>query len=166
VLEKAMVVAAAKGLSLSSDCLDLPSISEMNANPGEIDLDDIEVDLDYQDDVSVDLDYQDDFPVEPDHQDDVVEKLPRKGLGGKPKKLSTEQLEHLFFYYIDQEGWTRARLAKALGVHSSTLKKWFKAAGLPAGKSGRPKKKKPDFEADFDEIASEPTIEIVSDIIE
>jgi len=49
-------------------------------------------------------------------------------------------LENFFKDDIVGRGWTRARLALELGVNSSTLKKWFKAAGLPAGKRGRPRK--------------------------
>ena len=57
-----------------------------------------------------------------------------------PKPLPQE-LKALHKQYIDELGWTRAKLAEHLGVDSSTLKKWFKEAGLPSGKAGRPKKK-------------------------
>ncbi|MFC1833640.1 sigma 54-interacting transcriptional regulator [Thermodesulfobacteriota bacterium] len=57
-----------------------------------------------------------------------------------PKPLPHE-LKALYKQYIDEQGWTRAKLAEHMGVDSSTLKKWFKEAGLPAGKAGRPKKK-------------------------
>ena len=58
----------------------------------------------------------------------------------QPKPSRTE-LKEAYEQYIVNEGWTRARLAKHFGVDSSTLKKWFKDAGLPAGTAGRPKKK-------------------------
>jgi DNA-binding NtrC family response regulator/ankyrin repeat protein len=44
--------------------------------------------------------------------------------------------------YIVKRDWSRARLAEQFGVDSSTLKKWLKDAGLPAGAPGRPKKKR------------------------
>ncbi|MFC1833958.1 sigma 54-interacting transcriptional regulator, partial [Thermodesulfobacteriota bacterium] len=58
----------------------------------------------------------------------------------RPRKPSQEELIQLHREFITEKGWTRARLADHLGVHSSTLKKWFKAAGLPAGRRGRPRK--------------------------
>jgi DNA-binding NtrC family response regulator len=57
-------------------------------------------------------------------------------LGGDKKELHRFHAE-----YIVERGWTRARLAEHLRIDSSTLKKWFKEAGLPAGKAGRPRKR-------------------------
>lgn len=62
----------------------------------------------------------------------------------RPQKPSREVLKSLFRDFIEKRNWTRARLAQHLGVDSSTLKKWLKEAGLPAGKSGRPPAKGPE----------------------
>jgi DNA-binding NtrC family response regulator len=56
-------------------------------------------------------------------------------------KPPPHELKAYYKQYIEEEGWTRARLAQHMGVDSSTLKKWFKEAGLRAGEAGRPKKK-------------------------
>jgi DNA-binding NtrC family response regulator len=69
--------------------------------------------------------------------------------GGEPvsrpaarsKKPTPEGVRKLYEHYILGEGWSRERLAKHLGTDSSTVKKWFKEAELPAGKAGRPRKK-------------------------
>ncbi len=60
--------------------------------------------------------------------------------GHRPEKPSEDKLRLLFDEYIVEKKWPRARLAKHMGVDSSTLKKWCKAAGLPSGKPGRPRK--------------------------
>ncbi len=60
----------------------------------------------------------------------------------RPGKLSDDQIRQLYHEYIVDKNWTRARLSQHLGVDSSTLKKWFKEAGLPAGQAGRPIKVK------------------------
>jgi len=61
----------------------------------------------------------------------------------KRKKLerpSPAELHQLYQDHIVNKDWTRARLSEHLSVDSSTLKKWFKEAGLPAGQAGRPMK--------------------------
>jgi transcriptional regulator with PAS, ATPase and Fis domain len=58
---------------------------------------------------------------------------------GKPTPL---ELDALYQEYIVELGWSRAQLAAYLTVDSSTLKKWMKNAGLPAGRAGRPRKNK------------------------
>jgi DNA-binding NtrC family response regulator len=76
------------------------------------------------------------------------EKQPRDLGSGKQsrpanrlKKPTHQSLRKLYEDYIVGHGWSREQLAKHLGTDSSTVKKWFKEAGLPAGKAGRPKKK-------------------------
>jgi DNA-binding NtrC family response regulator len=59
----------------------------------------------------------------------------------RSKKPSPEAVRELYKDYILGRGWSREHLAKHLGTDSSTVKKWFKEAGLPAGSAGRPKKK-------------------------
>src|SRR5208283_4071313 len=56
------------------------------------------------------------------------------------RKPAQGELRALYQEFIMVKGWSRAKLARAQGVDSSTLKKWFKKAGLPAGQSGRPRK--------------------------
>ncbi len=65
---------------------------------------------------------------------------PKRG----PRKLSQDQIRGLYREYIVEKNWSRAQLAAHWAVDSSTLKKWFKEAGLPAGQAGRPKKKRVD----------------------
>jgi DNA-binding NtrC family response regulator/ankyrin repeat protein len=94
--------------------------------------------------------------IEPEHiildtmlssEDDIAgSRVPRQTLKVASRQKRTpkplpQELKALYKQYIAEQGWTRARLAKYLGVDSSTLKKWFKEAGLPSGKAGRPKKK-------------------------
>ena len=55
-------------------------------------------------------------------------------------KPSQQELLILYQQYIVDQGWSRAQLARHLSVDSSTLKKWFKAAGIEAGRAGRPRK--------------------------
>jgi DNA-binding NtrC family response regulator/ankyrin repeat protein len=57
-------------------------------------------------------------------------------------KPSSSQLHGAYEQYIVKQAWSRARLAEHFGVDSSTLKKWLKDAGLPAGSAGRPRKKR------------------------
>jgi PAS domain S-box-containing protein len=60
-----------------------------------------------------------------------------------PKKIGKPtpfELDALYQEYIVEQGWTRARLAGHLGVDSSTIKKWFKNAGIEKGQAGRPRK--------------------------
>jgi PAS domain S-box-containing protein len=66
---------------------------------------------------------------------------PIKEIPKKAKRPSPTELHSLYQEYIAEKNWTRDRLSEHLGVDSSTLKKWFKEANLPAGKAGRPKKK-------------------------
>ena len=56
------------------------------------------------------------------------------------RKPAHSELRTLYQEFIVVKGWSRAKLARAQGVDSSTLKKWFKEAGLPAGQAGRPRK--------------------------
>ena len=65
----------------------------------------------------------------------------RKDTDPRTERPSPRELRRLFSEYVEGQHWTRARLAAHLNVDSSTLKKWFKDAGLPAGSAGRPKKK-------------------------
>jgi PAS domain S-box-containing protein len=69
---------------------------------------------------------------------DAFELAPRTG------KPSPDEMARLYKKYIVEKGWSREQLAKRLGKHSSTVKKWFKEAGFPAGDAGRPKKKRVD----------------------
>ncbi len=57
-------------------------------------------------------------------------------------KPSLNELRAAYNQYIVRHAWSRARLAELFGVDSSTLKKWLKEAGLPAGSAGRPKKER------------------------
>jgi DNA-binding NtrC family response regulator len=65
---------------------------------------------------------------------------PNKEKLRKFKRASPSELHSLYQQYTVEKNWTRARLAEHLGVDSSTLKKWFRDAGLPAGSPGRPTK--------------------------
>jgi transcriptional regulator with PAS, ATPase and Fis domain len=67
-----------------------------------------------------------------------VENRPGMELHSRPQKPRDDELIHLYQEYVVAQGWTRAALAKSLGVDSSTLKKWFKSMGLPDGQAGRP----------------------------
>jgi transcriptional regulator with PAS, ATPase and Fis domain len=67
-----------------------------------------------------------------------VETQPGKEESSRPQKPRSDELIHLYDEYVVAQGWTRAALAKSLGVDSSTLKKWFKSIGLPEGQAGRP----------------------------
>jgi DNA-binding NtrC family response regulator/ankyrin repeat protein len=62
----------------------------------------------------------------------------------RPEKPTLQALRSAYETFIVRQGWPRARLAEHFGVDSSTLKKWFKEAGLPAGQAGRPKKNRAD----------------------
>jgi len=63
-----------------------------------------------------------------------------KGTKKSRSKPRPSELRAAYEQYIVRLAWSRARLAEHFGVDSSTLKKWFKDAGLPAGAAGRPKK--------------------------
>jgi DNA-binding NtrC family response regulator len=56
------------------------------------------------------------------------------------EKPSQDDLHALYAEYVVEKGWTRARLARHIGVDSSTLKKWLKQVGIEAGQAGRPRK--------------------------
>jgi DNA-binding NtrC family response regulator/PAS domain-containing protein len=58
----------------------------------------------------------------------------------RSRKPADNDVRRLYREFILDKGWTRAQLARHLGVDSSTLKKWFKVAGLPSGTAGRPTK--------------------------
>jgi PAS domain S-box-containing protein len=70
-------------------------------------------------------------PSEPDHDQQKRRRVQRR---------DPSELHQLYHEYIVEKDWTRADLAKYLDLDSSTLKKWFKEAGLPAGRAGRPMK--------------------------
>jgi DNA-binding NtrC family response regulator/ankyrin repeat protein len=73
--------------------------------------------------------------------------IPKRVTGKGTKKARSKprpsELKAAYEHYIVRLTWSRARLAEHFGVDSSTLKKWFKEAGPPAGSAGR-SKKKPD----------------------
>lgn len=75
---------------------------------------------------------------------ETVTANPNTGVGRRKRraKPSLSELRAAYNHYIVRQAWSRARLAEYFGVDSSTLKKWFKDAGLPAGSAGRPKKKR------------------------
>ncbi len=125
VLEKALVLTAAKGVPLDANCLDLPASSGQTSGShgGGI-----------PPNAEVSHGGSDKAVNHPGHGVFGME-MPKR-----PIKPNTEDLQSLFEDYVENRGWTRARLARELGVDSSTLKKWFKAAGLPAGDRGRPRK--------------------------
>jgi DNA-binding NtrC family response regulator/ankyrin repeat protein len=82
---------------------------------------------------------------ETEHPQETTPSLPLSPSAGTTRKglpkPDVVDLRAAYKRYVLIERWTRARLAEHLGVDSSTLKKWFKEAGLPAGSAGRPKKK-------------------------
>ncbi len=78
--------------------------------------------------------------IRPEGYNALSQSEQKRKTGDLAQKPSEHQLRQLYQQFIVEKGWTRAGLADRMGVHSSTLKKWFKAAGLEAGKRGRPRK--------------------------
>jgi DNA-binding NtrC family response regulator len=78
--------------------------------------------------------------IRPERETPLYQSGEERRSDDRPRKPSQQEIRQLYQKFIVENGWTRARLADRLGVHCSTLKKWFKAAGLEAGKRGRPMK--------------------------
>jgi PAS domain S-box-containing protein len=76
------------------------------------------------------------------NQPTATEESSRTTTSSSAGKPTQQELLILHQEYILDQGWSRAQLARHLGVDSSTLKKWFKQAGIEAGRAGRPKKKR------------------------
>lgn len=72
----------------------------------------------------------------------VSPREPSKPTDNYLEKPGLEELHALYTEYVVQKRWTRARLARHIGVDSSTLKKWLKQVGIEAGHAGRPRKKR------------------------
>jgi DNA-binding NtrC family response regulator len=65
-------------------------------------------------------------------------------LGKRPLRPNNDQLWPLYRDYIRDGGLSQAELATALGVHESTLSRWFTEAGIPSRPRGRrPKSSRP-----------------------
>jgi len=144
VIEKALVFSTTRGGELDSHCVHLPNARKEcpepvgkgdGPKPGEDDAKFVQ-------------------PVGNSQPPDV-----NKSSSKRPEKPSDEELWRLYRVYIEGQGWKRAKLARELGWDPSTLKKWLKAAGCPAGTRGRPRKSAPPKPEESTEPSSEPSTE-------